>query len=201
MLTDGYLFDGINTVLKPGVPLNNITEHRDFWHKVWENKSTGPRQKTHIGCKYYVQYDANAVQNSHIETKTLAKKGSEVSDSEYEADDDFIKLKTGLQLSPIALNRLVPKISKYPALTDVQLNAVKSKDVKSMMDCAAVGTFEFKGKSGESNMLWVYPEVDLCEISFRKPGSVNAYGNVLDLVEEKAAFAKPVSVHFIGTKN
>lgn len=201
MITEGYLFNGLNKVLKAGIPLNNITEHRDFWHKVWENKTSVNRKKSHIDCKYYIQFDTNAVQNSHIETKTLLRKGKEVSESEYEADDDFIKIKSGLQISPSALNALIPKISKYPALNETQLNAVKTNDVKKIMDCAAIDHLEFKSLSGEANMLWVYPEVDLCEISFKKPNNVNAYGNVLDLSEEKAAFIKPAVLHFIGTKN
>ena len=60
---------------------------------------------------------------------------------------------------------------------------------------------EFKSRQDETNMLWVYPEVDLLEVRFKKANTVNPYGNVLDLLEEKAVFVKPAALHFIGTKN
>lgn len=201
IITKGYLFNGLSSVIQPGIPLNNITDHRDYWHKIWESKNPGERKRTKIDCKYYMQYEIAAPKNSHIQTKTLLKKGKEVSESEYEADDDFIKIKSGLQLSPVALNNLIPKISKYPALTERQLDAVKDSSAKKLIDSKGIGHVEFKSRRGETCMLWVYPEVDLVEISFKKPHAINPYGNVLDLTEEKAVFIKPASLHFIGTKN
>jgi hypothetical protein len=201
MITKEYLFNGLSTVIKPGIPLNNITEHRDFWHKIWESKNPDDRKKTKIDCKYYMQYEAGASKNSQIQTKTLLKKGKEVSESEYEANDDFVKIKSGLQLSPVTLNNLITKISKYPALNENQLNAIKDSSAKKLIDSAGIGHVEFKSRRGETCMLWVYPEVDLVEISFKKPNAINPYGNVLDLTEEKAVFIKPASLHFIGTKN
>jgi hypothetical protein len=201
MLTNGYLFNGQQSILKSGIPLNDVQKYRDYWHKIWENKKTNDRQKTKIDCKYYMQYNPVATQNNQVETKVLAKKGKEVSDSEYETNDDFVKIKTGLQLSPISLSKLVAQVSNYPMLNEAQLNALKNNEVKKMMDSAGTGHAEFRVKRGETCSLWVYPEVDLVELGFKKAATVNSYGNVLDVVDEKAVFVKPVSLHFIGTKN
>ncbi len=201
MMTSGYLFDGTQSVIKSAIPLNNITEHREFWHKIWEGRSPAGRKRTNIDCKYFMQYEPSSPRNNQIETKTLLKKGKEVSDSEYEADDDFIKIKSGLQLSPQTLNALIPKISKFPALPEKQLNAIRGQEAKKLLESAGIGHVEFKTRRDETNMLWVYPEVDLLEINFKKANAINPYGNVLDFIDEKAVFVKPASIHFIGTKN
>ena len=201
MMTSGYLFDGTQSVIKSAIPLNNITEHREFWHKIWEGRAPAGRKRTNIDCKYFMQYEPSSPRNNHIQTKTLLKKGKEVSDSEYEADDDFIKIKSGLQLSPQTLNALIPKISKYPALPEKQLNAIRGQEAKKVLESAGIGHVEFKTRRDETNMLWVYPEVDLLEINFKKANAINPYGNVLDFIDEKAVFVKPASIHFIGTKN
>ena len=106
-----------------------------------------------------------------------------------------------MQLSPQTLNALIPKISKYPALPEKQLNAIRGQEAKKLLESAGIGHVEFKTRRDESNMLWVYPEVDLLEINFKKANAINPYGNVLDFIDEKAVFVKPASIHFIGTKN
>ena len=200
-LTRNYLFDGVRGLVKPGIPLNNITEHRDFWHKVWESTGSYEKKRFNIDCKYYLFFNPNSSQNNQVKTKLLAKKGTEVSESEYEAEDDFLKIKTGLEITANSLNSLLPKISKYPSLSENQLEVLRAGDVRSLIDTAGVAHMEFKNKKGEKSIVWVYPEVDLVELAFKKAHSINAFGNVVEFVEEKAIFPKPSALHFIGTKN
>ena len=201
-ITDGFVFGGLQGVVKTGIPLNNITEHREFWHKVWESSNPADRQKTHLDCKYYLQFRHELERNNQLPTKSLKKKGKEVSASEYETQDDFIKIKTGLQVSPHTLNKLVPSVAAgKPGLNEKQLKALANRELNRIMDSSGLVRLEFKTRRGETTSLWVYPEVDLVELGFKKPHSINAYGNVLDLEEEKAFFIKPSALHFIGTKS
>jgi hypothetical protein len=201
MLTNGYTIGHIGETVKDGIPLNNVNTHRNFWHKVWGSRIRSARSKVHINCKYYMHYDVRSAQNSLVETKKVEQQGKETNDSEYEQGDTFIKMKSGMEVSPVALNQLLPGISSYPSLSENQLQALHHYEFKKQVDTAARSQLTFRIKEGETNSLWVYPEVDLFKLTLKKANGINAFGNVLDTVDEEVVFVRPSSVHFIGTKN
>ncbi len=200
LFTDGYVMGRIGETIKNGIPLNNINTHRNFWHKVWESKTAGDRSKVNIICKYFLHYDGKSRQNAFIETKTIESKSSDER-NEYEKGEVFLKMKSGMEISPTSLNQVLPSIGSYPSLSDQQLKALCNYEFKKQVDSAAQTQLKFRNKEGEASSLWVYPEVDLFKLTLKKANNINAYGNVLDTVDEQVVFVRPTSIHFIGTKN
>jgi hypothetical protein len=198
MLTDGYVLGRTGDTVKSGIPLNNVNTHRNFWHKVWETSATA-RSKVHISCRYYMHYNERSAQNGYIETKKLERRGAG-NDNEYDKDDLFIKMKSGMDVSPVALNQLLPGLQARP-LDEQQLKALRHYEFKKQMDSAAESQLTFRNKEGDTSTLWVYPEVDLFKLTLRKANEVNALGNVLSTVDEEVVFVRPSSIHFIGTKS
>ena len=198
MMTDGYVLGRTGETVKSGIPLNNVNTHRNFWHKVWETSSTA-RSRINITCRYYMHYECRAAQNAYIETKKVENRGGE-KDNEYNKDELFIKMKSGMDVSPIALNQLLPGLQAKP-LNEQQLKALRHYEFKKNMDSAAESQLTFRNKEGDTSTLWVYPEVDLFKLTLRKANEVNALGNVLNTVDEEVVFVRPSSIHFIGTKS
>ena len=198
MLTDGYVVGRTGETVKAGIPLNNVNTHRNFWHKVWETSSS-VRNKTNITCRYYMHYDAKSAQNTYVETKIVERRG-DGTENEYDKDDVFIKMKSGMEISPVALNNLLPALSS-PQLNQQQLKALCHYEFKKQVDSAAESQLTFRNKEGDTSTLWVYPEVDLFKVTLKKANDVNALGNVLNTVDEEVMFVRPSSIHFIGTKS
>lgn len=198
MVTDGYVLGRTGETVKGGIPLNNVNTHRNFWHKVWETSSTA-RNRTNITCRYYMHYNERAAQNAYIETKKAERRNGE-EDNGHDKDELFIKLKSGMEISPVALNQLLPGLQARP-LDEQQLKALRHYEFKKQMDSAGESQFTFRNKEGDTSTLWVYPEVDLFKLTLRRANDVNALGNVLTTVDEEVVFVRPSSIHFIGTKS
>jgi hypothetical protein len=200
MITDGYTLGKIGEAIKTGIPLNNVHEHRNFWHKVWQSGTSSSRTRLNISCKYFMRYDPSAPQNSFLQTKTLEQPQKE-DDVESTSRNISIKMKSGMDLSPLLLNQLLPQVSNYPSLSIPQLKALRTFEFGKGLNTVAQSTLAFRNKEGESSSLWVYPEVDLVKMTLKKANGINAFGNVLDTKDEEVVFLRPSSIHFIGTKN
>ena len=81
------------------------------------------------------------------------------------------------------------------------MKALRNYEFKKQVDSAAQSEFSFRNREGETSTLWVYPEVDLFSLTLKKANNINAFGNVLDTIEEDVVFVRPSSIHFVGTKN
>ena len=80
-----------------------------------------------------------------------------------------------MEISPEALNQLLPGISTYPSLNEQQLKALRHYEFKKQVDAAAQSQFIFRNKEGETSSLWVYPEVDLFKLKLKR-AEPHAYG-------------------------
>jgi hypothetical protein len=146
-----------------------------------------------------MHYDARSAKNSYVETKKQERRGDS-KENEYEKDELFIKMKSGMEVSPVALNNLLPGLSSN-SLNEQQLKALCHYEFKKQVDSAAESQLTFRNKEGDTSTLWVYPEVDLFKVTLKKANDVNALGNVLNTIDEEVVFVRPTSIHFIGTKS
>jgi hypothetical protein len=110
------------------------------------------------------------------------------------------KLKSGMELSLNLLNDLNALLGRSRLSTD-QLTALRDPAILSYYNQAARLHVEFRGKSGQTATLWAYPVIRMYEHHFRKVAQVNALGQVSSLTEETIELARPVALHFIGTKS
>jgi hypothetical protein len=172
------------------IPLDDVSRFRDYWHKVWEGDFEENRRRFAFDAKYY--YAVEPERAAHARMETLVK---------YEGGDPgegSARLKSGMILSPYALNALIPQISEHPTLSEAHLDALRTPDFAARCGQAARTQARLRGRPGTSAALWVYPEVKMQRVVLQKAARVNDSGHVLGLAEESAHFPLPALVHVIG---
>jgi len=191
-LVSSYSFDRVEESTEI-FPLNDVSTFREFWHKVWEGQFTREKKRFTYDCKYYYRLNKEQTVNSRIETKTRVV--------EQERKHDYGQLKSGMELSPDEINRLLPRLNQNTnSLTDEQMQPLRSKDFISRFNQAARYQAKFRGRAGQRAALWVYPEFKLQKVILKQVQSVNEHGHVLEFVEHEVVFPIPVTIHFIGAK-
>ena len=191
-LVSEYVFDHVQESGEL-IPLNDVARFREFWHKVWQGNFEDDLKRYELDCKYYYALSGERTTNARIETKTRLQKG----------DDRRAtgQLKTGMELSPDELNRLLPRLAPGATpLSEDQLRPLRSGDFASRFNQAARYKAKLRGRSGDSAAVWVYPEFKLQRLVLQKVDQVNANGHVLSFVEHQVQFPMPALVHFIGAR-
>lgn len=201
-LTDDYIFDRIGDKVGADIPLNDIVQHRPFWHKVWEGGFTNSqRWEVDFDVKYYYALNLEEVGLSKLETRKINVEDNATSENpEPPRRKVRAKLKSGLELSLEALNKLMPTLSQTSLSEDI-LKKLKSAALEKYFNQVARVGVELKGRSGDTGALWTYPEISLHNFHFKKVEEVNDLGQIIKLGEEIVVFPRPVSIHFIGTKS
>ncbi len=191
-LAPTYLFDRVEESGE-AIPLNDATQYRAFWHKIWGGRFTDERKRFVWDSKYYYRLNPQRSENARIETKTRVTK--------QERKKVVGQLKTGMELSPDDLNRLLLRLAPgQPPLDEDQLTALRSEDFADRFNQAARYQAKFRGRSGDSAALWVYPEFKLQNIVLARADQVNANGLITQFGEHRVKFPIPVLTHFIGVR-
>lgn len=190
-LVGRYSFDRVEDSGET-IPLNDIHNHRDFWHKSWQGTFDSERKRIIFDCKYYFALEDRET-NGRMETITQLEN--------IGVNKETGRLKTGMILSPYVLNRLIPQISGHPPLAEDRLEALRSPDFIDRFNQAARTRVKLKGRPGSSAALWNYPEVKLQRVILKKVQEVDGSGHVTAFTEEAVYFPMPVLVHFIGAKS
>ncbi|MGH7629082.1 MAG: hypothetical protein ACREOF_06775 [Gemmatimonadales bacterium] len=173
------------------VALSDVQGHRDFWHKVWEGSFTDDARTRRIECKYYYALeDRPGV--ARMQTIERRVKG--------ERDESVLRLKTGLLLSPGALNALLPAVSEFRVLDAERLAAIGSADFRRRVAQAALARITLRGRAGERAALWVYPEVKLQRVILKRAAVVAESGQITEFAEVPVVFPVPSLAHFIATR-
>ncbi|MEZ0609604.1 hypothetical protein ACAW74_13895 [Fibrella sp. WM1] len=196
-LSDGYMLDRVGEELAAPKPLNNPVAHRVFWHKVWEGGGDNRRWQLALTGKYLYVYAPTADTNGRMETKF------QLSDEAVNDTDRLTlagKLKTGLEVSPNALNELLPSLGAYPSLTSGQLAALRTDDLDPQMNQEATARLELKGKRDERGVLWVYPDVVVHSVTLARINQTDANGQATQTQAETVAFPRIQACHFVGAK-
>jgi hypothetical protein len=183
--------------------LGDVNKYRVFWNKIWEGGTkTKRRWEATLDAKYYLYYRYDQDSNARIETKLKLDNN----ESSAETDDDSKRLtvvgrmKSGLEISPVELNKLLPDISNYPLLSVSQLAAFKTDNLNNYFNQQAQANLELKGRTEETGAIWVFPEMAIQKISLQKIIKTDANGLVTETEEESVHFPRPVNVHFVGVK-
>lgn len=201
-LTEEYIFDRIGEKIGEDIPLNDIVQHRPFWHKVWEGGFTNSqRWEIDFDVKYYYALNIKETGLSKLETRKMNIEDNATSENTAPPRRKIrAKLKSGLELSLESLNKLMPTLAQT-SLNENILNKLKSPSLKKYFNQVARVGVELKGRSGDTGALWTYPEISLHNFHFKKVETVNDLGQITQLKEEMVVFPRPVSIHFIGTKS
>lgn len=198
-LINGAFLKGVGEAEGASVALTDPLKYRNFWHKVWEGDSNGARRwEINFDSKYYTYYRYDADTNGRVETKIKA--GSPVDSSDDRNTGLQGKLKSGLEISPVALNALLPEISPYPALSPDQLLALRTDDLSPLQNQVATYRIQMRGKKEDKGIVWVYPEISIHRMSIQRPAQINDNGQVLAASEETVHFPRISHIHFLGVK-
>ena len=176
---------------RPPVRLDEAGTYRSFWHKVWQ-ASFGDARRFELDCKYYVTLDPARASNGRME--------SVVDLAPTARTRRAGRLKSGLLVAPDELAALAPRLGGRVLAPEVR-EALKTSEIAERLSHAARAKVEFApkhGGAGDSVALWVYPEVQLQEVVFKRARDVDARGRVLGFDEQKEVMPVPVAVHFIG---
>jgi hypothetical protein len=173
------------------IALADPSAHRDVWHKVWEGRFTDDGRSRRIALRYYYALgDRREV--ARMETQQKRVKGK---DSKAE-----LRLRTGLLLSPEALNALLPALADVPSLDAEQLRAIRSPDFRRRFGQAADSHVTLRGRAGQRAALWVYPEVRLQRVILKRASEVDPNGQIASYEETAVVFPMPALAHVIGTR-
>lgn len=180
------------------VVLGDIAKYRVFANKIWEG-SGGQKRKweTLLDTRYYIYYQPKANSNGRVESKLKAAPQEE--ENQYRMSITG-KLKSGLEVSPVELNKLIPMISKYPVLTEPQLSAFKTDDLQRKFNLEAKATLELRGLKHEAGAVWTFPEVAMHKVILSKATRTNETGQVTEITDEEVYFPFLNSIHFAGIK-
>ncbi len=186
-----YAFDRIGESTRV-VALNDIEQHRPFWHKVWQADFTNETVRYEFESKYYYAIEADRRANAQMETVEFLQPARP---RKMEG-----KMKSGLILSPEVLNDLLPSIGGISLNID-QLEALKTDAFIKHQHRASRSGLKYKGSDGEAAALWVYPEMVLREIVLKKTADVTPYGTIAGFEEEKVLFPIPEFAHFVAVQS
>ena len=201
-LVKAAIFDRIGDSVGDSIPLNDIVQHRRFWHKVWQGGYTESRRwNIDFDAKYYYALDLVEVEPARLETRVkIIEDNAHAGQAMPDRRRVRAKLKSGMELTLDMLNQLLPAHG-HPALSADELEALKSAGLQTYLNQTARAHLEFRGRSGDTGTLWVYPELTIHQIQILRISQTNEQGQVLGVDKQTLHFPRPSSIHFIGTQS
>lgn len=198
-LVNEYFLKGTGDKEGNEIALGDMNKYRVFWNKIWEGGTkTKKRWEVAFDIKYYLYYRFEMDANGRIETK-IKTEGEPQDESSTRLEIEG-KLKSGLEISPVELNKLLPAISSFPELTSSQLEAFRTATLQQEFNQEASARLELKGKDEERGALWAFPEVIIQKVILNKVQKTDDNGQVTTVGEEVVYFPRPSSIHFVGVK-
>ncbi|MDC0833513.1 hypothetical protein POG22_10930 [Geitlerinema sp. CS-897] len=189
-LVGEYFFDRIEGS-EQTIPLNDPTEYRPYWHKVWQGEFSEDEVSISLDCKYYYVLELERDNNARMETLISTNEGS--------ITERKAKLKTGLILSLNRLSELLDEVSGRSHLSEKELTALRCCEFKENFQKLARTQVEFEGYTGDRAALWVYPEIELRRVVLKQVVDSDANGRVLNLNEQTVYFPILNIARFVGT--
>lgn len=198
----GVVFAGLGSMVGQGVPLNDLTAHRPFWHKVWQGGfSSSRRWEINFDLKYYYALALGKERSAKLETRYRVRKDNATREEPSPRRRKLTaQLKGGFRASPTELNKLLPALGHAPLPKD-QLAALQAEELGRAYNQVVRQSIHFNGGEGDSVTLWVYPEVSVREIQLLRLGGIDRYGQFTTYEPLRAVFPQPTSLHLIGTKS
>lgn len=187
-----YLFGRVGEA-GPLVALNDVDRHRDYWHKVWQGTYGDAVRSVDFDCKYHYTLDPSRNTNARQETVVRA----EQDDARRRSRG---RIQSGMVLSPVALNALLPQLGNAPALDEAELAALRTSAFSDRFAQAARFKVAMRGRNGTSAAIWVFPELRVTDVVLHRPSGSDEHGQVERFAEHVVKFPMPALVHYIGAR-
>jgi len=188
--------------------LNDMKIYRSFWNKIWESPvldATSSRDSDNkkynweldITARYSVMLTSINESNGLMETKfLLAKK-----DDESLTDRTEGRLKAGIELSIMELNKMCTLWDHQQPLSSEKLSALKNSSFIENNNCEFISTLKLKGKRNQRGMVWVIPILKLYNLTLSTVKTSNAFGQITEVQDEQVQFPLPTSARILGLKS
>jgi hypothetical protein len=176
----------------PVVPLNDIEQDRDYWHKIWQGTFTREMRSVEFDCKYYFALEPERDRNARMETIVRADREGSWKERG--------RMQSGMALSPAALNALLPRLGDHKSLGTDELAALRTPEFVQRFNQAARFKAAFRGVDGTSAALWIFPELRVAEIVLHRATKVDDAGQVQSFAEHTVRFPVPALIHYIGAR-
>jgi hypothetical protein len=199
-LTGEYFLKSVGGRLYQELSLKDPIRYRAFWHRIWEGGSAQHRRwELKATSRYYYRLRPDHESNGRIDTKFKAVEArSKESESRIEWGGF---LKSGMELAPGELNKLLPLMQQPATWPEAELNALKSEDFAKSVDQQATVDLNLRGRSDERGSVWVFPVVDLVDVTLQKVTATGLYGEVTGTDTVQRVFPVPVAAVFVGMEN
>jgi hypothetical protein len=187
-----YTFDRIDETSEL-IPLDDPDRFRDYWHRIWEGTFEDGIKRIELDARYYYILAAERHTHARIETR-----------AQLTADERKLhgKLKSGLELSPDGLNRLLEQIAPdSPVLDGDELAALSAPEFAARFQQSARYHAKLRGRDGDRAALWVYPELKMQHITLQQVAAADEHGQVLELQPHEVRFPIPALLHFVGVRS
>lgn len=196
-LVKGAWMKQVNGVSGQETPLLDPAEYSVFWNKIWESPAAGSKRwQAEFEAKYYLHYQPYKTENARVETRI--KMDTDASGSSERREAISGRLKSALEVSPVELNKLLPRLGGGAELPPEKLEAFRSDELRRHFNLQATANIAFKGKRGERGSLWTFPEVSLRRFALSLIAQTEPTGQVVSVAEEEVEFPMPTSLHFVG---
>ena len=188
--------------------LTDMTQFRAFWNKIWESpvldaatpSPDGERQRRwafDVTAKYSMFLSSDHVANGLMETKF--QKASQ--DPESSTLRSAGRLKSGIELSNVELNKLLPLWQGHVALDADQLEALSTDSFSGGNSGEAITSLKFAGSAGQRGIVWAIPVFNLAECTLATVAKVAESGQVTALADTIVGFPIPVAARLIALKS
>jgi hypothetical protein len=179
------------------IDLDDPVRYRDYWHRFWAGRFKDHAKRYTVEVLYYLTTapEGQAV-NARLETVTR------LSPREGSLHSVTGRLKSGMELAPAQLNRLLPLLDpRAEPLAGDDLAALSHSDFARRFNQAARREITFRGGAGESFALWAYPAMRLATLVLAVPAGIDANGQVIELNEKHLRLPVPAALHLLGTRS
>jgi hypothetical protein len=188
--------------------LTDMKRFRPFWNKVWEapvldaadGRSQGEKKYTwelDVNGKYSMLLAPDHDSNGLMETRLIQGKP----DPESVVAKTEGRMKAGIELSLVELNKLLPLWDNAAPLDPEHLEAFKTDAFARNNASEFIYNFKLKGRSGQRGMIYVVPVFKLFNFTLGAVKKTEETGQVSAVSDEKVAFPLPVSARLLGLKS
>lgn len=196
------------SAVSPPRELRDMKQFRPFWNKFWEAPLLdGARSGSAPEKKYRWELDANAkysvllAPNQEANGLMVTKLAERPPDPESLTAKTEGRMKGGVELSILELNKLLPLWDGETALEGDRLAALRTDALAAANDGELVYNLKLKGKAAERGMIWMVPVLRLFELTLSTVARTDDTGQVANVTDEKVRFPLPVSVRIIGVRS
>jgi hypothetical protein len=175
------------------IPLKDPERFRDYWHRVWEGAFDDGIKKVELDARYY--FVLAPARHNHARIETLAN---------LTAEEPRLsgRLKSGMELSPAGLNRLLSELDPAAtALDEVELAALSAPGFAERFQQSARYHVQMRGRRGDRGALWTYPEFKVQHVTLQQAAQTDPHGQVLQLAPHDVRFPVPALLHFVGVRS